>query len=128
MSPEQRIYTAIRKICADIVGETNLYDKLPGDNAPYPFIQIGDQFSQSVRENKDHLDKDTQVIIHIWHDNYAERGVVSGIIHQLEKAIERTFGPDGEIYNSSIIPHRITNTSATNRMLLHGIVDVEIRI
>lgn len=122
ISPEQRIYSKVRKICADLFGEDNVFDYLPGD-VPYPFVYIGDQFSQNIREHKDGLNKDIQLVIHVWHDDWKQRGLVTGMIRDIEQAIAREFGTDGETHSMTFTTDRTTNVP-----LMHATIDVDIRI
>ena len=52
ISPEQRIYTTIRRICDEL--GYSVYDYLPDSKAEFPFIVLGEQFSQNFREHKDY--------------------------------------------------------------------------
>lgn len=122
MSPEQRIYSKVRKICTDLFGEGNVFDYLPGD-VPYPFVYIGDQFSQNIREHKDGLNKNIQIVIHVWHDNWKQRGRVTEMIRDIEQAITREFGADGETHNMTFTTDRTTDVP-----LMHATIDVDIKI
>ena len=43
-----------------------VYEHVPGDT-DYPYVLLGEQFSQNVRTNKDKRNKDVQTTIHVWH-------------------------------------------------------------
>ncbi len=123
MSPEQKVFTKLRRICVDLFGASNVYDYLPDKEVNYPFVFIGEQFSQTYREHKDGRNKNTQTTIHVWHDDHRKRGSLSGMIQSIEKAIVEEFGTDGENYSSQII---VDNT--TSVPLMHGIIEPNIKI
>lgn len=122
MSPQQGVYNQIRKLCVELYGENNVFDKVPGE-VPYPFIQLGDQTSQNIREHKDYIDKNTQIIVNVWHNDWDQRGELTHMMYEIEEAIIEEFGARGELIVSSILPDDSTNT-----LLLHGILDLSIRI
>ena len=120
ISPEQRAYKRIRKLCEDL--DYNVYDRVP-DDATFPFVIIGEQFSQRVRDHKEHTVKDVQTTIHIWHNDWKQRGTVSRMIRELEIEIMREFGVEGEDISTQII---LDNTTGTD--MYHGIVEPDIRM
>lgn len=123
MSPEQKVFTKLRRLCVDLFTSKSVYDYLPPDGTEYPFVFIGEQFSQTYREHKDGRNKNTQTTIHVWHNNHRKRGELSKMIQQIEKAIVEEFGVNGENYSSQII---VDNT--TSVPLLHGIIEPNIKI
>ena len=50
-SPQQEIFTLCRKLAIEVIGKNNVYDFPPSEDADYPFIYIGEQFSQD-KSNK----------------------------------------------------------------------------
>lgn len=122
MTPELKIYNIIRKTCADLYGEHNVYTQLPGE-VPYPFIYIGDQFSQNVRIYKSGISKNTQIVVHVWHDNMNERGVVAQMLGEIGEAVTDALSVRGENQTTQII-----TDSSTKVNLLHGILDIDIKV
>lgn len=122
MSPLQVVYNEIRKLCVDLYGENVVFDNIPGE-VPYPYIQLGDQSSQNVREHKDNIDRNTQVVLHVWHNDWDQRGELSHMMFEIEEAIIAKYGSRGELVNSSIMPD-----DTTGSMLAHGILDLSIRV
>ena len=123
MSPEQKVFTRLRRLCVNLFGADSVYDYLPPADVSYPFVFIGEQFAQTYREHKDGRNKDTQITIHVWHNDYRKRGELSSMIHQIEDAIVKEFGVNGENYSSQII---VDNT--TSVPLMHGIIEPNIKI
>ena len=121
ISPEQKVYGQLRKSIATELGYS-VYDYLPS-SAEYPFVVLGEQFSQSVRTNKDRRNKDIQTTIHVWHNDWRQRGTVSAMLREIELAVIRDYGVDGE--NISI---QIITDNSTGSDLLHGILETDIRI
>lgn len=123
ISPEQQVFTRLRRLCIEEFGESKVFDYQPPEGTSYPFIHVGEQFSQNVREHKDGLGKHTQVVVHVWHNNWRQRGTVTGMMHLIERAIIKEYGVDGESINS-----RVIEDNSTGVTLLHGIVDTNIKI
>ena len=125
MSPEQALFTKIRQLAVGTGVDT--YDYLPGD-VDYPFIFIGEQFLDGVRDNKDARFITLTQTIHIYHDNYRQRGTVSRLMDQLQK----------EIFNIKRVANRkvaivddnmqVLPDNTTNKPLMHGILDITFRI
>ena len=50
-SPQQEIFTLCRQKAVEVIGESNTYDYIPPKGTNYPFIFIGEAFSQD-EDNK----------------------------------------------------------------------------
>lgn len=124
MSPTQRVFNEVRKLCADLYGEDNVYTYIPAE-AQYPFIHIGNQTSQNARVNKDYIDRDTQLMIHVWHDDVFRRGDLSAMLWEIEKALLNKYENKGML---SSLTTQIIEDGTTSTLLMHGILDVAIRI
>ena len=122
ISPEQKVYTQLRYAVEEELGYS-VYSYLPDSKAEYPFVVLGEQFSQSVRTNKDRRNKDVQTTIHVWHNDWRQRGTVSKMLREIELAIIREYGVDGEDIAIQINPDNSTGSD-----LLHGILETDIRI
>ena len=114
------MYSKLRRIC-DELGYL-VYEHVPGDT-DYPYVLLGEQFSQNVRTNKDRRNKDVQTTVHVWHNNPKQRGTVSAMLREIELAIIREYGVDGEDISTQILPDNSTGSD-----LLHGILETDIRI
>ena len=121
ISPEQRIYTTIRRIC-DKLGYS-VYDYLPDSKAEFPFIVLGEQFSQNIREHKSYLNKQTQITVHFWHNDWRKRGSLTKMMHNVELGIMNEFKVNGEDISTQMLPDNSTGSN-----LYHGILETDIRI
>ena len=115
------MYTKLRRIC-DELGYT-VYDYVADSEAEFPFVVLGEQFSQTVREHKEFTTKDVQTTIHVWHNDWRQRGTVTKMLREIELSIVREFGIDGEDISTQILPDDTTGTA-----LYHGILETDIRI
>ena len=122
MSPEQKVFSEIRALCVALFGASNVYDYLPPADVEYPFVFVGEQFAQSYREHKDGRSKNTQVTVHVWHNNPRRRGELSSMMGQIETAIVNRFGVNGEDISSQVI-----EDNSTSVPLMHGILETEIK-
>ena len=121
ISPEQRIYTTIRRICDEL--GYSVYDYLPDSKEEFPFIVLGEQFSQNIREHKSYLNKRTQVTVHFWHNEWRERGSLTKMMRDVELGIINEFKVNGEDISTQILPDNSTGSN-----LYHGILETDIRI
>lgn len=119
ISPEQTIYNRLYDLCTNL--GYDVYEYIPNE-VEYPLVILGEQFSQNVRVHKDFYNKDTQITIHVWHNNWRRRGTLLEMMRQIELAIVREFDVDGELITSQVIGE------PDNAELLHGIIETNIRI
>lgn len=120
MSPLQLVYTKVKRISENKGYDT--YDTIPPDKVNYPYVYLGEQSKQNVREHKEGYNQQVQLTLHVWHNNQRQRGTFVGIMDSLEQGIVDEFGIDGE----DIAVRVIDDPSDTN--LMHGILDVSIKI
>lgn len=121
ISPEQKVFTQLRKIIELELGYS-VYDYTP-KSAEYPFVLLGESFSQNIRLHKESTNKDIQTTIHVWHNDWKQRGTVSKMMREIELSIIREFGVQGENIATQILPDNSTGSN-----LLHGILETDIRI
>ena len=121
ISPEQKIYTQIRKICDEL--GYSVYDYQADSQAEFPFVILGEQFSQPFREHKDGRSKQVQTTIHVWHNDWRKRGTVSQIMREIELKVIDRFGVPAENINMQIIADDTTGSN-----LWHGILETDIKI
>lgn len=122
ISPEQRIFTDIRRLCVQLFGRDNVYDYNPPEGTEYPFVRIGEQFKQNIRVHKNDLNGDTQLTLHIWHDSTRRRGTLTSMMNDIEVALISHYGVEGEEITSRVIED---NTTAVT--LLHGVLEINIK-
>ena len=121
ISPEQKIYTQIRRICDEL--GYSIYDYLPDSKAEYPFIVLGEQFSQNFREHKDYYNKRTQITVHFWHNDWHKRGSLTKMMRNVELGIINEFKVNGEDVSVQVLPDNSTGSD-----LWHGILETDIKI
>ncbi len=124
-SPQQEIFTLCRQVAIEVVGEKNTYDYLPGTEAAYPFVFIGEQFSIDTYSKTAVFGKVTQSI-HIYHNDNKRRGTTSKIINDIlakmrTKERTRSFYIDIKEVNIKMLTDNTTGTP-----LLHGVLDLTI--
>lgn len=121
MSPEQRVYTKIRKIIED--KGYDVYDFLPSRDVSYPFVVLGNQFIQNIKRHKYYTNKHTQPTIHFWINDPGKRGTLTKMMSEIEIEIIKEFELVSDEINSQVI-----QDNSTRVMLLHGILEPNIRI
>lgn len=122
ISPEQRVFVAVRKLCVELFGQDSVYDYIPPENTALPFIRIGEQFKQNRRLHKNDLNGDTQITLHFWHDNVRQRGTLTKMMSDVENAVINQYGVRGEDINTRVIDDNTTSVT-----LLHGILEINIK-
>lgn len=125
MDPQQELFSKI-KIELENKGY-DVYDgALPDENTPYPFIYLGDM-QQIDDANKSAVFGNVYQAIHVWHNNYNQRGTVSSMlldIKQVCRMIDKTNNFEWMILN---INQRIISDTTTKTPLLHGILELEFK-
>lgn len=126
ISPEQRIFTAVRQACVSTGIDT--YDFLPEDGVSYPFFFVGEQFSNKVKNNKDQVFLSVQQTVHLYHNDHRQRGTVSSLLDGLLRevvAIRRIGGQKLTLIDDSqqLVPDNTTSTP-----LMHGIIEFDFEV
>ena len=120
ISPEQNVYNKLYDLCVGLGYDT--YEFVPAYEVDYPFVALGLQLSQNVREHKDFYNKDTQIEVHVFHNSWMQRGTLTSMMANIEKAIVREFGIEGENITQQI------QGDPDNADIMHGIIEPDIRI
>lgn len=119
MLPEQVIYDYVYSQSESLGFKT--YDHLPmeSENAPYPFVVIGEISSTDVNL-KTALNKTTTLTIHFWGDGES-RFKLNEMAEKLEKSIETgyTDGYAVVVRHSQTHKQLIQDTSVPNTVLNH---------
>lgn len=123
MDAQQELFTAI-KLALEAKGYAVYDGALPPENTPYPFIYLGD-FRQLDTERKNAVTGTVYPMIHVWHDQYTQRGTVSQMLLDIKtvcRSIVRTnhFAWLIRNVNTQIIADKTTKTP-----LLHGVVEAD---
>ena len=97
---------------------------LPPDDAPYPFVYLGDN-QQTDEANKSAVIGRVHQVIHIWHNNPKKRGTVSEMMLNV-KTVCRDIGRTAHFsWEARGISSRIFPDNTTKTPLLHGVVEVD---
>lgn len=125
-SPDQAIHDAIFLACMNL--GYSVYNYLPGDEAPNPFVFVGEIFEQS-RRTKFNVFGDYQVTVHIYaNDPQRDRKKVTDMRDNIKKAFYKLKTANGY----QIIPKRhngrIMNDNSTGVTLIHGILELDMTI
>ena len=125
MDPQQELFTKI-KLELEKKGYSVYDGALPPLETPYPFIYLGDM-QQIDDANKSAVFGNVYQTIHVWHNNYKQRGTVSSMlldIKQVCRSIEKTNNFEWIILN---VNQRIISDTTTKTPLLHGILELEFK-
>ncbi len=123
INPGQEIFTKIMSISKDLGYKT--YDYLPGE-VGYPFVFIGEQFSQDI-PNKSAVFGTIQQRIHVY--GYStQRGTVSSMMDEILREC-RKLESTNHFYVSITqnVSQQIIPDNSTNTPLNHGILEVEFK-
>lgn len=124
ISPSQRIYTRIKFICHEL--GLDVYEQLPNLDAPYPFVQIGEQFEQLTVTNKDRLFGTTQVTLHVWHNNELQRGTLTDLMDTIKAELWKIQKVDGLTVDVTGTNSQVLVDTSTDSKLLHGIIEIDL--
>lgn len=123
MDAQQELFTAI-KLALEAKGYAVFDGALPPENTPYPFIYLG-EFRQTDVELKNAVTGTVYPMIHVWHNNWEQRGTVSRMLLDI-KTVCRNLGHTTNFawlvknVNSSIMAD-----DTTKPPLLHGVVEAD---
>lgn len=126
-SPQQELFTAVRKICCDQLGDSNVYEVLPPDGTAYPFIYVGEQSSVDDLRNKSVVFAEVRQTIHVYHNDPRRRGDVSFLLDELLQKLR-------QLEVTRTFRWRMTNASMEVRIdrqgdtFLHGILDIRMKM
>ncbi|EIA7070049.1 DUF3168 domain-containing protein [Listeria monocytogenes] len=123
-SPQQQIYDAVYLALLKLYPGA-VYDYLPSETAPYPFIVVGEQYEQD-RETKTALMGKTQITLHQW-GTYKQRREITDMqlrIKSTARAIRKTENFSTRI---KVLSGRTIPDNSTNSLLYHGILELEIQ-
>ena len=125
-SPQQEIFTLCRQKAIEVIGKDNTYDYIPDENTKYPFIYIGEAFSQD-KANKTAIFGTVQQSIHVYHNDYKKRGTTTKLILELKQKL-REVGKTPHFFVSILnITDRVLPDKTTKTPLLHGVIEVEFK-
>lgn len=96
----------------------DVYDYTPSSEASYPFVFVGEAFKQNQHLQKDYLNGQVQLTVHVWHNDPRKKGTVYDMADDIENAVRKLYERNVQDVNTQIL----IDTS-TSRELLHGIVE-----
>lgn len=110
-----------------VQAEYETYDHLPGDSASYPFIFLGEQFSED-QQTKTRTLGSTNLIVHVYDHDDKRRQLnkmianIRKIIHEMDKTEHFSWG-----VTSSSTQVIYENTTNFGNKLAHGVLDVTLK-
>lgn len=123
-SPQQQIYDAIyTSLLALFPGR--VYDYLPGESTPYPFVTLGEQYEQD-QETKTAIIGKTQITLHQWGD-YRQRRQLTDIQQSIKNAVRVIKRTEDFTVRVKVLSGRVIQDNSTNERLYHGILELEIQ-
>lgn len=120
---QQELFTAF-KLALEAKGYAVYDGALPPENTPYPFIYLG-EFRQTDTELKNAVTGIVYPMIHVWHNNWNQRGTVSKMLLDIKticRTLERTANFAWLMRN---INSRILADNTTKTPLLHGVFEAD---
>ena len=123
MDAQQELFTAI-KLALEAKGYAVYDGAMPPERTPYPFIYLGD-FQQLDTERKNAVTGTVYPMIHVWHNQYTQRGTVSQMLLDIKnvcRSLQRTPNFAWLIRN---VNTRIIADNTTKTPLLHGVVEAD---
>lgn len=124
MDPQQELYTAL--LVAFRSRGYEVYDVLPPEGTPYPFIYLGNA-RQSDSQTKTSVHGTVYQTIHVWHNDPRRRGELSSImldIKRICRELEHTANFDWHVQN---LTQEILSDTSTKHPLLHGVIDADFK-
>lgn len=131
MDSQQELFSALKVQAQKALKNMNVqvYDTfLPGAEAPYPFVYIGNSQLVDDYGNKSMILGNISQTIDVWHNNPRKRGELSNImsiVKDVARSIEHTNNYAFRIRN---INQRILPDNSTSTPLMHGVLELEYQI
>lgn len=121
--PQQELFSAL-KVKTEALKYDVYDDGLPSEDAPYPFVYLGDN-QQSDSNTKTAVIGRVHQVIHIWHNNPKQRGTLSGMLANV-KGVCRNIGRTANFkWEARNVTSRIIPDNTTKTPLLHGVIEAD---
>lgn len=104
----------------------DVYDYRPDSSAGYPFVDLGEQFNQTTPDSKDTMRTDTQITIHVWHNDWRRRGTLTSMMNDIEDGVKRLKKTTRLSLRLNAVNSQVLTDNATNTPLLHGVIEADI--
>ncbi|EAE6661614.1 DUF3168 domain-containing protein [Listeria monocytogenes] len=123
-SPQQQIYDAVYLALLKLYPGA-VYDYLPSEKAPYPFVVIGEQYEQD-QETKTTLMGKTQITLHQW-GTYKQRREITDMQLRIKSAVRAIRKTENFSTRIKVLSGRTIPDNSTDSLLYHGILELEIQ-
>lgn len=124
MSPQQEIFVAIKGICVSL-GYT-VYDYLPPDGVAYPFVFVGEQYSND-RANKSAVFGTVNQTVHVYHNDYKKRGTTTNMMDAIKAEVRKLKSTPHFYVRVRNISDQVLTDNTTATPLLHGVIEIELQ-
>lgn len=123
--PDQELYDEVYKICQAL--EYNVFNYLPPDNTPYPFVYVGES-QELPQATKSVLVGTVQLNIHIYglHTKRKQVSDMKGAILWELRKLRQSKNFNWKISNNQTQPQMLQDTT-TNTALWHCVIPLEMR-
>lgn len=122
ISPQQSVFMLCKNTALDVF-DGKVYDYLPGKETDYPFIFIGEQFSND-KVNKSVIFANITQRVHFFHNDFKKRRSTSDLILKYMQTIrerEKAFKRDFLVKEMS---YRMLTDNTTDTPLMHGVLEI----
>lgn len=119
--PQQELFSEIKEAVAAL-GYTVYDGDLPPEDAPYPFVYMGD-FRQSDIQNKTGICGVVRPVIHVWMNNPQRRGTLSKMLFDIKKVLWHIEDTDSYAWMVKNITQSIFPDNTTKQPLMHGVIE-----
>jgi hypothetical protein len=123
MDAQQELFTAF-KLALEAKGYAVHDGALPPENTPYPFIYLG-EFRQTDTEHKNAVTGIVYPMIHVWHNNWNQRGTVSKMLLDIKTICRTLEHTPNFAWLMRNINSRILADNTTKTPLLHGVFEAD---
>ena len=121
-NPQQEIFTLCLVEAKKLF--ENAYDYIPGDDTKYPFVFIGEQFSNDLPNKTAIFGRVTQRL-HFYQDDKRKRGDLSKMVADLVYRLRTIKNTKNYYISITGINSQVIFDTSTDKMLLHGILEVD---
>lgn len=122
-APQNEVFTKVRTELEGAYPDIVFHGRLPGRDAPYPFIYIRDTSLAVNLGFKYHPLGSVSIHVDVWHNDPGLRGTLAEMLFRIEQLLHGV--RDTESYRVALTDMQadITNDDTTSMPLLHGYID-----
>ena len=120
---QQELFTYF-KLALEAKGYAVYDGALPPENTAYPFIYLG-EFRQTDTELKNAVTGIVYPMIHVWHNNWNQRGTVSNMLLDIKTVCRTLEHTTNFAWIMQNINSRILADNTTKTPLLHGVFEAD---